>query len=229
MSLVRYSSVSSEDLVRACAGSKNQAAWEEFIRRFHRLIAAVVLRTARRWGEPPPQQLDDLVQDTYLKLCEDDGRLLRSFHPHHQDAIYGFLKVVATNVVHDHYKAASAEKRGKGQSDKPLEQAQATVHARGANSFEYMEQRILLLQIEEVLTEIAAGPEQQRNRLIFWLRYRHGMSASAIASMPSIGLTTKGVESTIKRMTDTIRSHMLERSGSAMTTGGEGLGKAKSL
>jgi RNA polymerase sigma-70 factor, ECF subfamily len=229
MFLVRYSSASSEDLVRACAGSTNQAAWEEFIRRFHRLIAAVVLRTARRWGDPSPQQLADLVQDTYLKLCEDDGRLLRSFHPHHPDAIYGFLKVVATNVVHDHYKAASAEKRGKGQSDKPLEQAQATVHSRGPDSFESMERRILLLQIEEALTAIAAGQEQQRNRLIFWLYYRHGMSASAIASMPSIGLTTKGVESTILRMTRMIRSHMLERTGSALPTDGEGLGKAKSL
>ena len=226
---MRYSSVSSEDLVRVCAGSRNPAAWEEFIRRFHRLIASVVLRTAQRWGEPSPQQLDDLIQDTYLKLCEDDGRLLRSFQSRHQDAVYGFLKVVAANVVHDHYKAASAEKRGAGQTVKPLEQAQATVHTRGADSFENMERRILLQQIEEALTEIAAGQDQQRNRLIFQLYYRHGMSASAIASMPSIGLTTKGVESTILRMTRMIRSHMLEGSGSALPTNGEGLGRAKSF
>jgi len=32
-------------------------------------------------GEPPRPQLDDLIQDTYLKLCENDSRLLRQFQP----------------------------------------------------------------------------------------------------------------------------------------------------
>jgi DNA-directed RNA polymerase specialized sigma24 family protein len=79
----------------------------EFIRRFQLVIAAAVLRTARQWGEPSRAQLDDLTQNTYLKLCENDSRLLRSFQPRHEDSIYGFLKVVAANVVHDHFKDGS--------------------------------------------------------------------------------------------------------------------------
>jgi RNA polymerase sigma-70 factor (ECF subfamily) len=209
--LVPYSSFSTDDLVKTCVGSKNPAAWEEFIRRFHPVIARVVLRTARRWGPPSRQVLDDLIQETYLKLCEDDSRFLRSFQPRFPDAIFGFLKVVAANVVHDHYKSVLAEKRGAGQTDALSEAARPASASPAVGNFDVMERHIFLQQVEEVLTR----EEQPRNRAIFWLYYQHGLSASAIASLPSIGLTTKGVESTILRMTRMIRSHMLESRGSA--------------
>jgi len=45
-----YSALPSEDLVKACVGSSNEAAWVEFIRRFQPLIAKVVGRTARRYS-----------------------------------------------------------------------------------------------------------------------------------------------------------------------------------
>lgn len=205
-----YSSFSPDDLVKACAGSKNPALWEEFIRRFQPVVAAAVLRTARRWGEPSGRVLDDLIQETYLKLCEDDSHLLRSFQPRFPDAIFGFLKVVAANVVHDHYKSAQAGKRGAGHTDALPEAARSASASPAAGSFDAMERHIFLQQVDEVLTRSTAGEEQPRNRAIFWLYYQHGLSASAIASLPSMGLTTKGVESTILRMTRTIRNHMLE-------------------
>jgi len=46
-----YSSLSIEELVQRCAASKECAAWQEFVRRLHRLIAKVVLRTAVRLGD----------------------------------------------------------------------------------------------------------------------------------------------------------------------------------
>ena len=133
--MARYSKSSSTELVRACAGSKDEEAWQEFIRRFQVVIAAAVLRTARHWGEPSRPQLDDLIQDTYLKLCENDSRLLRSFQPRHQDSIYGFLKVVAANVVHDHFKSALAAKRGVGQTDAILGPVQMDPKPARADSF----------------------------------------------------------------------------------------------
>ena len=229
--MARYTSFSPDDLARACAGSTDPALWQEFIRRFQSVIAAAVLRTARRWDQASRQVLDDLIQETYLKLCEDDSRLLRSFQPRFPNAIFGFLKVVTVNVVHDHYKSALAEKRGAGQTD-PLSDGAWTATAPPAmGNFNAMERRIFLLQVDEALTRCAAGAEQTRNSAIFWLHYQHGLSASAIASLPSIGLTTKGVESTILRMTRMIRSHMLESrtSTARRQSGGEGFERAKSL
>src|SRR6516165_12566615 len=111
---MEYIALSAEDLVRACSQTGDSAAWEEFVRRFHRLIATVALRVARRWGDFSPQAVDDLIQETYLKLCASNFRILRSFKSQHPDAFYGYLKVVTANLVHDHCKTAHSLKRGSG-------------------------------------------------------------------------------------------------------------------
>jgi len=173
------------------------------------VIAAAVLRTVRRWGEPSRSQLDDLIQDTYLKLCEHNCRLLRSFRPRQEDSIYGFLKVVAANVVHDHFKWAMAAKRGAGQTEALTDPVQMDPKTTGANSFDVVSQRLQLAQIEKILIQLTAGKDQERKRMIFWLRHRQGLTASEIASIPSIGLTTEGVESVLMRLEAMIRSHII--------------------
>jgi RNA polymerase sigma-70 factor (ECF subfamily) len=210
--LTRYAEFSSAELVRACAGSKDEGAWAEFIRRFQLVIAAAVLRTARHWGEPSRPQLDDLIQDTYLKLCENDSRLLRSFQPRHEDSIYGFLKVVAANVVHDHFKSALAAKRGAGQTEAITEPVQIDPKMAGTDSFDAVSQRIQLEQVDKVLRQVTAGKDQERKRMIFWLRHRQGLTASEIAAMPSIVLTTEGVESMLMRLAVMIRGHVMSSS-----------------
>ncbi len=212
--MVRYLKFSSAELVRACAGSTDERAWTEFIQRFQVVIAAAVLRTARRWGEPSRPQLDDLIQDTYLKLCENDSRLLRSFQPRHEDSIYGFLKVVAANVVHDHFKAALAAKRGAGHTEAidEIELIQNGLRAAVADSSDAVSRRLQLEQIDKVLRLVTTGKDQERKCTIFWLRHRQGFTASEIASMPAIGLTTDGVESVLLRLAGMIRNHFISSS-----------------
>ena len=208
--MARYTNFSSTELIWACAGSKDEEAWAEFIRRFHVVIAAAVLRTARHWGEPARPQLDDLIQDTYLKLCENDSRLLRSFQPRHEDSIYGFLKVVAANVVHDHFKSALAAKRGVGQTDAILGPVQMDPKTARTDSFDAaVSQRLQLEQVDKILRQVTAGKDQERKRTIFWLRHRLGLTASEIAAIPSIGLTTEGVESMLMRLATVIRGHLV--------------------
>jgi RNA polymerase sigma-70 factor (ECF subfamily) len=210
--LARYAELSSAELVKACAGSKDEEAWAEFIMRFQVVIAAAVLRTARHWGEPLRPQLDDLIQDTYLKLCENDCRLLRSFQPRHEDSIYGFLKVVAANVVHDHFKSALAAKRGAGQTEAITEPVEIHSKITSADGFEAVSQRIQLEQIDKVLRQVTAGRDQPKKCMIFWLRHRQGLTASEIAAIPAIGLTTEGVESVLMRLAIMIRGHLMSSS-----------------
>ena len=204
-----YAELSPSELVRACACSQDGEAWVEFIRRFHVVIAAAVLRTSRHWVEPSRPQLDDLIQDTYLKLCENDYRLLRSFRPQCEGSIYGFLKVVAANVVHDRFKAALAVKRGAGQTEAIAEPIQVDPKTTDDSNFEAVNQRLRLQQVDRILTEVTKGKDQERKRAIFWLRHRQGLTASEIAAIPSIGLTTEGVESVLMRLTIMIRGHVL--------------------
>jgi RNA polymerase sigma-70 factor (ECF subfamily) len=205
--LPRYLDYQPAELVKVCAGSNDERAWAEFIRRFHGVIAWAVLRTARHWGEPSRSQLDDLIQDTYLKLCENDSRLLRSFQPRHEDSVYGFLKVVAANVVHDHFKAVLAVKRGAGTTS--VEPIEIDSYVSRDGSFNEVAQRLQLEHVDRILNQVTAGKDQEKKRIIFWLRHRQGFTASEIAALPSIGLTTEGVESVLLRLTIMIRSHLI--------------------
>jgi len=204
-----YADFSSEELIRACAGSKDDPAWAEFIRRFQPVIAAAVLRVSRLWGEQPHSLLDDLIQETYLKLCENDRQLLRNFAHRHKDSIYGFLKVLAANVVHDHFKHVQALKRGAAQTDPLLEPIQIDSRTTGTDSFEIVSQRLQLEQVEKILRQAAAGKDQERNCIIFWLRHRLGLTAGEIASISSFRLTTEGVESVLMRLAIRISDHMI--------------------
>jgi RNA polymerase sigma-70 factor (ECF subfamily) len=204
--LPRYEDYSSAELVKACAGSKDQPAWAEFIRRFHVVIASAVLRTARLWGEPSRAQVDDLIQDSYLKLCENDSRLLRTFQPLHEKSIYGFLKVVSSNVVHDYFKCALAAKRGAAIT--VAEPIDIESRPGSGDNFDAMMHRLQLERIDMVLRQATAGKDQEKKRIIFWLHHRHGFTASEIAAIPYMQLTTEGVESVLLRLTTMIRSHL---------------------
>jgi RNA polymerase sigma factor (sigma-70 family) len=199
---VDWSALSSDELIRACVGSGDDAAWEEFVRRFRPLIAGTVMRTARRFGESTPQLLDDLIQDTFLKICADHSRMLRDFRPDTPDAIFGLLKKVAFCVTHDHFRGGYSGKRWSGGRDMSLD-AHAESTIAGTEGLPQVEREILIHEIDE---QLPAG--SGRDRQIFWLYYRHGMTARAIAAIPGIGLTQKGVESAILRLTGHVRNRL---------------------
>ena len=129
MALSRYSSMSVEELVRACSESNEGGAWEEFVVRFHRPISVSILRTTYQWGGIPQQAVDDLVQETYLKLCTDKCQLLRAFSTQHPEAVPGYIKTIAVNVAHDHFKSLRSRKRGSGETVQLLEDAEPPLGA----------------------------------------------------------------------------------------------------
>ena len=205
-----YSSISIEELVRRCSASRSAEAWEEFVRRFHRLIASVILRIADRLGDSSKQTVDDLIQETYLKLCADNFRILRSFEQQHPGAFISFVKIVTENVVRDHFKSSHTQKRGAGHLEQVEEGFVPAAAEDSAGSPKSIERAVLIEEITRHLEPCVAGPDQERNSKIFWLYYRAGLPARAIADLPGIGLTTKGVESIIQRITKDLRQRMVE-------------------
>ena len=202
-----WSALSSEELIRACVSTSDTGAWEEFVRRFRPVIAATAMRTARRFGECEPQLIDDLVQDTYLKICANRCRMLRDFRPEAPEAIFGLLKKVAFSVTHDYFRSGFVAKRQAGQRDTSLDTyAESTIA--DPNGLPKVEREILIHQIDEHLTANTELATEDRDRRIFWLFYRHGMTSRAIAAIPCIGLTQKGVESVIYRLTKQVRTRL---------------------
>lgn len=199
--------LSSQELVQLCLDSQDKAIWFEFVRRFQPLIAGVVLKSIRRWARPTPSLVDDLVQDTYLKLCANNFRALREFDCRHDHALYGFLKVVASNVVQDHFRRSKSPKRFSGRDDEDLESVRATPAA-ATHSSDDMDRAILLAEVARCLQSLPADDHLTRDCAIFWLYYRQGLTAKSISQLPGIGLSVKGVESTILRLTRLVRERM---------------------
>src|SRR5215469_14962191 len=191
--------LSSSKLLQLCLTSRAEAAWCEFVRRYQPLISSVIVKTLRRCVNPRPSLIDDLVQETYLKLCADDFKALRRFECRHENSLAGFLKVVASNVTQDYLRGSLSQKRGSGKGEDDIEKAIPTAHG-VANSAAVMEQAIVFRQIERCLERHCFEPNSKRDRKIFLLHYRHGLTADAIACRPDIGLTVKGVESALFRI-----------------------------
>lgn len=204
----RLSSISDTELVRACAESIDGDAWEGFVSRFHRPICLSIIRTAAHWGAVPQQVVDDLAQDTYLKLCADRCRLLRAFAVEHPEAIQGYVKSIAVNVAHDYFKSLHSQKRGSGAIAQLNEDIDEKAEIGQFGAQDTMEREILLREIGDCLKVSCPGPDHERDCNIFWLYYRQGLSAKAIAAIPFVGLTPKGVESAILRLTRLVRERL---------------------
>lgn len=206
-----YSGSSAEELVKACAEQENAEAWEEFVRRFHKLIGVVVRRIAHRWGHADGRVIEDLIQDTYLKVCANNCRLLREFEARHPDAFFGMLKVTAANVAHDYFRSRHSLTRGYGLAELEISEIEAFVPDGRSFGAAQIERKILLEQIDRILATMSY-PLAARDREVFWLYYRQGLTADAIAGIACFQLTVKGVESILHRLRQYVRQSLAEES-----------------
>jgi RNA polymerase sigma-70 factor (ECF subfamily) len=207
--LYSYSSMSAEALIRACAELNDGAAWEEFIARFERPISLSIRRAACQWGMDPRQFVEDLLQETYLKLYTDNcEKLLEFAQQHSEQETLAYIRTIAINVAHDHFKSLHSKKRGLGEVDQLLEDFDPAAPGSSRGGPEAIQRELLLREIEDRLLGCAAGSNQERDCLIFWFYYLHCMSAKAIAALATIELNPKGVESVIFRLTRCLREKL---------------------
>jgi RNA polymerase sigma-70 factor (ECF subfamily) len=181
-----YSDLSGEELLRVCADLRDAAAWDELIRRFHTPIYAAVLRTGQRYAQFQRSLCDDLVQDTYLRLATHQAKALREFVPRHPGSAHLYLQVVAVRVTHDCCKKNDFRRLQELPADLP--------DIAAPDRTEWL---ALRMELDDRLRKQASA----RDRRIFWLYYAQGLTAKEIAALASIGLTVKGVESVLRRLT----------------------------
>lgn len=201
--------MSLKDVVCLCASAGDDDAWEEFVSRVGRPISLTILRTSSLWGKPSQSLVEDLVQITYLKLWQDGCRLLRDFAVQHPEAILGYIKKIAANATHDYFKHGHSQTSGGAQPHVSTSDVDPEAGKDGDGSEERIAFGLFLDEIDEHLKRCLSGPDQERDRMIFWLYFRQGMSTKEIASLPTIGLSTKGVGSVLERLKHAIREQIL--------------------
>lgn len=204
---MRYSSLSLKDLVCLCADPRNDDAWEEFISRVQKPIALTIMRRVFPKGEPSRSLVEDLVQTTYVKLWKDNCRLLRAFaikHPD-DDAILRYIRKTAANTTHDYLKHLGSQKSGGDKHHVSTDD----VDPEDPWSRKRIDLAVFLKEIDEHLKHCLTEPDQKRDRMIFWLYFRQGMSTKEIASLPTLGLGAKGVGSVIERLKRCLRERIV--------------------
>lgn len=181
-------------------------AWDGFLARFHELIVSTVVRTLSTSSGPSRAMVEDLVQDIYLKLCANDGKILRHLRSDHPNGVYALVRAVAYSTTVDHLRtlrnpikdARKAVSLDVLQHDLALaEPAESELH-----------RRMLFERIDGLLAAACAPESRMRDRNVFWLYYRQGFTAKEIAALPAVGLTVKGVESLLYRLTATLRAEL---------------------
>lgn len=188
-----WQELSDRELVENCLQSSAGDAWGEFMRRFQPLIAAVVSRGIRRWTMPNRTLVDDLVQSTLRKLCEGNCRAISSFRWLHENSFRGFLKVVASNVVQDHFR-----KYPPTRVEEDIEEVGPEApHVEGFAS--RVEHDTLVDRLTRCLEKLLmAEADASKHVAMFLLYYRHGLTAKEISRLYQ--LTVKTVENTLLRL-----------------------------
>lgn len=193
-----------EELLSRCADEPQEDDWAELAQRTRQELAAVCGRVARRWGHRDVSVAEDMVQEVYARLVATPA--LSRFEARGEGSALRYLKAIAAAVTHDHFRGIAAQKRGGGVEELPLyDWAEPATKGQGDS-----EQQLLLHEVETVLQRLGGGSGVDRNLLIFQLHYRLGLSAQAIASIPALELSAKGVESALARMVRLIQGAVLK-------------------
>ncbi len=187
-------------------------AWQEFVRRFQPLISSVVAQVARQNGPLAQPVIDDLVQETYLKLCANNYKLLKDFSGTLENSMFAYIKVTAASVALDYFKSLRSQRRGGGIKFANLDDAEHGPSVKSqASSSPGAEQAVVLAEIDQVVAKVTDGENAERDRLIFRLYYHQGFTAADIADVPAVNLTAKGIESLLYRITALVRKEIARR------------------
>ena len=194
-----------EELVRLLLATRDEDLradlWVEFWHRFQPLIARTVWRRIARYTRwVDPGRVDDLVQDTFLKILKDDCKALRHFEFRHENALPSLLKVITAHVVEDDIRKKNSDKEGGGQTPEDIDNLLQPPSDRSSSAASIFN-NLRMSEIENCLQRRKGEPNFDRDCKMFWLYFRTGFTALEISQLPDIGLNNvKGVESALLRL-----------------------------
>jgi len=201
-------SSSVNDLAKACAHSADAAEWQEFVRRCSPLASIMAVRVSRIWSiRPSASMVDDIVQEVFLKLCEHERRILHEFEPRGDDSFLGLLRTIAASVANDYFRRTHSLKRGGNAVTMSLAEEAVEMPSDANRMAPSLHRAALLAQLDG---KLRSAPEKigERDRALFWLYYLQGYTAEEIARISGAGLTAKGVESALRRVTVWLRAEV---------------------
>ena len=200
------------ELLKLCSKRPpDEAAWQEFVRRYNTTIKAHVVKTfhkkAREESDRKPQFPDDLIEDlvqaVYMRLIEDQNRALERFEGEYENSIFQYLGMISINVVRDYFREAKAQKRPKVTYSLDDIVTEPPVPSPNSNV------PFTLEEIERALRKSVSGRHRDRDILIFQLRFYEGLTLEEIKQALKLDLSPISVGSILNRITNKMKALLL--------------------
>lgn len=214
--------LTTEALLRRCRERPpDEAAWQEFVRRYHSVIAANVARAFHskvgqerdRGHQFREDSIEDLVQSVYFRLIDDNCRVLKAFHGELENSLPAYLTMISTNVVKDYFRRSKAGKRPKisFSLDELLETGGEGGVLSGVstdidgNRSMPGPPALVIEDLDALLNKALTHRDRDRNILIFKLRYCDGLTLAEIKKTLGLDMSPPGIGSILSRINARIR------------------------
>ena len=175
------------DLAGVLGGEKR--AWDAFVAAQAPVIYAAVGKKLRPNGHG--DDVEDVAQEVFVKLCRHDYKLLRGFDPV-RAKLTTFLTVIATTTAIDHLRRRKAQRSGKHRNLDEVPEAALSVAPETPERF-----------------EIPEGLLSPRQALVMTLLYDRELEGPEAAEL--MGISPQTVRSLHHKALLRLRAHFAEK------------------
>ena len=144
-------------------------------------------------GDEFVKRMTPVIDRVLRKRLGQRFKPLRKLESQDESSLFAPVKVVAAKVGVDRFRAMDV-----GRAANEVITLDA---ASNSSAGQEAERGILFEEIDRVIRSVASEQE----RTIFWLFFRGGYTAKAIASLPGIGLSVKKVENMLSRLIRSVK------------------------
>ncbi len=174
-----------KDVQRLLAGRRG--AWRSFVQRHAPVIYGAVRKRLIPAGRD--SEVEDVVQDVFVKICANDFRLLRNYDAR-KAKLTTWLTVIATSASIDHLRRNSRQT---------------------SNIDTVPEQYLAVPAKEPAWVKIPDGLLSPRQALIIELLYRHDMTAAEVGK--KLGIDPQTVRSMHHKALQRLRTRLADEGG----------------
>lgn len=212
------------ELIKRCAQEPfNRKVWAEFYNRFDERIWLVVYRECNakgivKYDSQYREAIQDLVQDVYVRLIDDNCKALKNFVGASENSIYSYLGIIAKNVVNNYIAKMSAQKRMSFEklisTNLPKDEKifiKYKVKASYSDLDDEISLAVLKEEIDVILNKILKSRDKERDKLIFKLHFYEGFSVEDLAEKFHFGLSSKRISNLITAIKKSLRPQLLEQ------------------
>jgi len=165
------------ELIARCISQVDDAAWEDFVRAYSRLIWSAIHKTVRSCSAScTPADAEDIYSTIFLSLVEKDFRKLRQFAGRNECSLSTWLTVVSVNHTIDHLR------REKNRTHPKIEDLPEACAAVPDHRWD-MESILMLKQEAEVLSRALAELPDEDRRIYELLAHQDHTPEQAAASL----------------------------------------------